>query len=145
MCFIVKVLRGVPCGLLRVNSSAEDSFILVDKVENYRLCCRSILGPKAFLAPRFRECVQLAGTILLCTLRFKLMRILLYNPVGKKLGWMAIEGRDYFSQSFLDSLRCNFWRTSVLETKIVRDLVNHCMLLKCVCSWKKNLTKIFYF
>lgn len=83
VCFIVKVLRGVPCGLLRVNSSAEDSFILVDKVENYRLCCRNILGPKAFLAPRFRECVQLAGTILLCTLRFKLMRILLYNPVGK--------------------------------------------------------------
>lgn len=64
MCFIVNV---------------KDSFILVDKVENYRLCCRSILGPKAFLAPRFRDDrVQLAGTISLCTLTFKL-----YNPVGK--------------------------------------------------------------
>lgn len=45
----------------------------------------------------------------------------------------------------MDSLRCNFWRTSVLETKIVRDFVNHCILLKCVCSWKKKPYKNIFF
>lgn len=77
-------------------------------VENFMLCC-SILGPKAFLTPRFTqmtECVQLTGRNHL--MFFKLMPV--YITWWDKLEWqLKRETAWTVSSGFLDSLKCKFW------------------------------------